>query len=72
MTGMRLLDQLYRNPYLTLSSAVKLLNVSKPTASKAINLLASLAILQEVDIGKRPRTYVYSEYLDLLKEEPSQ
>jgi Fic family protein len=69
VTGMRLLDHLYRNPYLTLSSAVKLLNVSKPTASKAISLLASLAILQEVDVRKRPRTYVYKEYLDLLKEE---
>lgn len=69
VSGLRLLDQLASHPHITLSRAVQLLGTSKPTATKAISLLAENGILQEMATEKRPRTFVYQEYIDLLKED---
>jgi Fic family protein len=69
VSGLRLLEQLASHPYMTLSRAVQLLGTSKPTATKAISLLAENGILQEMATEKRPRTFVYQEYIDLLKED---
>ena len=69
VTGLRLLEELPKHPIITLQRAVDLLNTTKPTATKAINLLAGLGILQEMETGKRPRTFACQEYLDLLRED---
>lgn len=69
VSGLRLLDQLASHPYVTLSRAVQVLGTSKPTATKAMSLLAENGILREMDTEKRPRTFVYQEYIDLLKED---
>lgn len=69
VSGLRLLDQLASHPYMTLSRAVQVLGTSKPTATKAMSLLAENGILREIDTEKRPRTFVYQEYIDLLKED---
>lgn len=69
VSGLRLLDQLASHPYMTLSRAVQVLGTSKPTATKAMSLLAENGILREMDTEKRPRTFVYQEYIDLLKED---
>jgi len=69
VSGLRLLDQLASHPYMTLSRAVQVLGTSKPTATKAISLLAENGILRELNTEKRPRTFVYQEYIDLLKED---
>ena len=69
VSGLRLLEQLASHPYMTLSRAVQLLGTSKPTATKAMSLLADNEILREIDTEKRPRTFVYQEYIDLLKED---
>lgn len=69
VSGLRLLDSLASHPYITLSRAVQILGTSKPTANKAMSLLTEIGILKEVDSEKRPRTLVYQEYIDLLKED---
>lgn len=69
VSGLRLLEQLASHPYMTLSRAVQVLGTSKPTATKAMSLLAENGILREIDTEKRPRTFVYQEYIDLLKED---
>lgn len=69
VSSLRLLDQLTSHPYMSLSRAVEVLGTSKPTATKAISRLVENGILREVETVKRPRTFVYQEYLDLLKED---
>ena len=46
---------------------MKLLNASKPTASRAIDTLASTGVLVETTGKKRDRWYSYQGYLDRLR-----
>jgi Fic family protein len=64
----RLLEQLPRRPMLTIPAAVKLLETSKPTATKAIKVLERLDILRETTGRRRDRTFSYAGYLDLLRK----
>jgi Fic family protein len=52
----RLLDLLPRHPMVTIPLAVKLLDTSKPAATKAIGVLEQLRILQEITGRRRDRT----------------
>lgn len=54
------------HPILTLATAIKLLNVTKPTASKAIDALRQARILRETTGRKRDRVYAYHAYLNVL------
>jgi Fic family protein len=64
----RLLEQLPRHPMLTIPTAVKLLEASKPTATKAIGVLEQLGILREATGRRRDRTFSYTGYLELLRK----
>lgn len=64
--AIQLLDKLPSHPVVTLQSAVDLLNVSKPTAIKAIDALEEVGILLETTGRKRDRVYAYQTYLDAL------
>ena len=66
---MRLFSKLPRNPYITLASALKLLEATKPTASRAIDLLCRLEILREITGQQRDRVYVYQSYVDILAKD---
>ena len=68
-TAIRLFDQLPEHPVLTLSSAVDLLQSTKPTMAKAINALRAAGILDEITGKRRDRVYVYRAYLDILAED---
>src|SRR5206468_2015261 len=46
--ALALLDDLFINPYVTVARAAKLLEVSAPTASKAIGLLQKSGMLEEM------------------------
>lgn len=64
--AIQLFDKLPSHPVVTLQSAVDLLNVSKPTAIKAIDALEEVGILLETTGRKRDRVYAYQTYLDAL------
>jgi Fic family protein len=64
--SIQLLDKLPSHPVVTLQSAVGLLNVSKPTAIKALNALEEVGVLLETTGRKRDRVYAYQAYLDAL------
>ncbi|MFN4838823.1 MAG: Fic family protein [Phycisphaerales bacterium] len=64
--AVRLLDLLPSNPVVTLPLAVELLDVSKPTAIKAIESLEKTGVLKETTGKRRDRVYAYQKYLDLL------
>jgi len=47
---------------------VRICDTTRPTASKAISSLCEADILVETSGRSRDRTYVYREYMDLLRE----
>jgi Fic family protein len=63
----RLLDQLPSHPMVTIPTVVKLLETTKPTATKAVGVLEQLGVLRETTGRRRARTFSYSAYLDLLR-----
>ena len=65
--SLRLYDRLPQHPIATVKSAMALCKTTRPTAAKAIEVLARLGILEETSGKRRDRTYCYREYLDLLR-----
>jgi Fic family protein len=64
--AIRLFEMLPRHPVLTLALAIKLLETTKPTASKAIDTLRKSQVLHETTGRQRDRVYAYQSYLDIL------
>jgi Fic family protein len=67
VVAMRLFELLPRHPIVTVAAAMKLVQTTKPTASRAIELLVAAGVLAETTGKKRDRSYVYRGYLDRLK-----
>lgn len=67
LTAVRLLELLPRRPVVTIPGVVKMLETTKPTATKSIELLEKLGIVQETTGRKRDRTYQYTGYLERLR-----
>lgn len=67
LTAVRLLDVLPRRPVVTIPGVAKMLETTKPTATKSIELLETLGILQETTGRRRDRTYRYARYLEHLR-----
>ncbi|MBK8036613.1 MAG: Fic family protein [Verrucomicrobiaceae bacterium] len=61
-------DQLQRVPLLSASKAAAKMNVSLPTATKALQRLQTLGIVREITGGKYGRLYAYDAYLSILSE----
>jgi Fic family protein len=66
VNAIRLLELLPSHPMVTLARAIDLLDVTKPTASKAIDALVDAAILRETTGRLRDRVYAYHSYLRTL------
>jgi Fic family protein len=67
VAAVRLFELLPRHPIMTVASATKLLDTTKPTAGKAVELLVAAGVLVEVTGKKRDRSFSYRAYLDRLK-----
>jgi Fic family protein len=65
--SLRLFELLPRHPILSAGRAMKLLEVSRPTADKALGVLQAAGVLVETTGRKRDRTFSYGTYLDLLR-----
>jgi len=63
----RLFESLPQHPIISIASAVKLLDTTRPTATKAVTALVDAGVLEEMSGKKRDRTFGYAAYLDLLK-----
>lgn len=66
VVALRLLDELPKNPIVTTSSVVKILDVTKPTAHKALDLLAKLKVIKEMTGKERRKKFIFKEYVDEL------
>ena len=64
--AIRLVELLPSNPVITLPLAIRLLDVSKPTAAKTIEFLQNINILRETTGKRRDRVYTYHRYLQAL------
>lgn len=70
--AIRLFEFLPNHPVLTINQIVKALEITKPTASKAIDVLTGVGILYETTGAKRNRVFGYKKYMDILMSEISQ
>jgi Fic family protein len=65
--AVRLFEELGQHPIVTIARVTELLEITKPTATKAVNTLVDAGILTETSGRRRDRTYSYSAYLDRLR-----
>ncbi|MHA7813107.1 MAG: Fic family protein [Phycisphaerales bacterium] len=66
IAAVRLMDALPVQPIVTVASVVEDLEVTAPTARKAIELLETIGVLRETTGKQRDRVYSYSAYMRLL------
>ena len=67
VSAVRLFEKLPQHPVLTVAGAIDLLDTSKPTAAKAIDLLERAGVLKETTGRHRDRSFVYHAYVGQLK-----
>ncbi|MGK9166649.1 Fic family protein [Inquilinus limosus] len=67
VSALRLFEQLPRHPIVTVASAMKLIEASKPTATRAIEALAEVGMLVETTGKKRDRSFAYRAYMERLR-----
>lgn len=66
VSALQLFELLPDHPVISTPVVTKLLETTKPTAGKAIELLESAGILSEIGQRKRDRLYSYQNYVRLL------
>ncbi|HTG34384.1 MAG TPA: Fic family protein [Thermoanaerobaculia bacterium] len=66
--ALRLLDELFVNPYLTAARATQVLNVSNPTARQAIALLQGEGLLAEMSGRSWRRIYLARPILEAIED----
>jgi Fic family protein len=64
---LRLFELLPRHPVVTVTSAMELIETTKPTAARAIETLIETGVLAETTGKKRGRWFAYQQYLDRLR-----
>ena len=67
VVAIRVFELLPRHPVVTVASVMKLVETTKPTAGRAIELLVGAGVLVETTGKKRDRSFVYQRYLDRLR-----
>lgn len=67
LSALRLFEQLPRHPIVTVASTMKMVEASKPTATRAIEALAEAGILVETTGRKRDRSFAYRTYMERLR-----
>ncbi len=67
LLALRLFELLPRHPIVTVAAVMKLVETTKPTASRAVELLVKAGVLVETTGKKRDRAFAYQRYLDRLR-----
>ena len=66
VSAIQLFELLPEHPVISMPLVTRLLDTTKPTAGKAIELLQQNDVLREMGDRKRDRIYCYGSYLDIL------
>ena len=67
VVALRLFELMPRHPVVTVASVIRLVETTKPTAGRAIELLVAAGVLVETTGKRRDRSFVYRSYLDRLR-----
>jgi len=67
VAAVRLFELLPNHPIVTVNSAIRLLDVTKPTAIKAVDALVKAKVLKEMTGRQRSRSFSYHAYLEKLR-----
>jgi cell filamentation protein, protein adenylyltransferase len=67
VVALRLFELLPRHPVVTVATVMDLVQTTKPTAGRAIELLVNAGVLVETTGKRRDRSYVYEGYLARLR-----
>ncbi len=66
--ALKVLERLYRDPYMDVNQATALLQVSYANANDIIADMERLGLLREATGNQRNRVFVYEPYLALFRE----
>ncbi|HEY6644116.1 Fic family protein [Povalibacter sp.] len=67
VASLRLFEALPKHPIVTVASAMKILEASKPTAGRAVDALVGAGVLQEMTGRQRSRSFAYGAYMERLR-----
>jgi Fic family protein len=68
VAAVRLFEALPTRPMITVATAMRTLDTTKPTAGRAIEVLRAAGVLVERTGRRRDRSFVYQKYLDQLSD----
>lgn len=63
---LKLIDELFKNPYVKITTVEALLGVTYPTAKRLVEILVTLNILKHVDSSQRNKIYFAHEIFDII------
>jgi Fic family protein len=66
--GLKLIDQLFFNPLITINEIRRLTGISPATAGRLVKQMIQLDILAEITGYARNRKFIYKDYFTILKE----
>lgn len=67
VSAARLFELLPNNPIITVATAMRLIETSKPTAARAVETLVAAGVLVEMTGKKRDRSFAYQAYIETLR-----
>ncbi len=67
--GYRVLDRLYRQPFLSVADVPGITGTNYPAANRLVARLVEIGVLEEITGGRRNRVYRYSPYMQVLEGE---
>ena len=67
VSAARLFERLPNHPIVTVATAMKLCQTSKPTATRAIEILIAAGVLVETTGRRRDRSFAYQAYVERLR-----
>jgi Fic family protein len=68
--ALALIDELFLNPYISVSRAQKVLKVSNPTARQAVVLLQQKGLLKEITGREWGKLYLAAPIMDIIEQRP--
>ena len=67
-SALRLLESLFRQPYVTVRTVRRTTDLSQPAANALVNAMEQAGILREVTGRRRSRIFQFHEYMSLFEE----
>ena len=67
--GHRVLEHLYKNPFVSVASVQKLVGTTYPAANELVSRFEESKILAEITGQARHRRFMYHDYIDLFHED---